>query len=155
MTSLDEASKFDSEKERKARYRREYRQRQHKLEELVSKGLLTLEDKSLDIIKELIKGSVSNPLLGMVSSLVISDVLYRAKIIDLQTAIGINIVVGVVEGSSIADSTIQDITELTAFFGNRPTEAPFQPSATTVVFAENSSDSQRINSLLTREGVKG
>lgn len=155
MSTLEENSKNDTERERNRRYRHEYKARQHKLEDLVSKGILTLEDKSLEIIKELVKGSVSNPLLGMVASLVVSDVLYRAKIIDLQTAVGINVVVGTVDGSQIASAIISDITDITKLFQSRPQNAPFQPSATTLVLAENSTDSQLVKSLQTREGVKG
>lgn len=155
MATLEESSKYDTELERKRRYRREYRQRQHRIQDTLGKGLLIAEDKTLDIIKELVKGAVSNPLLGMVASLIVSDVLLRAKVIDLQTALGINIVVGTVEGSQIATTAIADITDITALFGNRPTDAPFQPSATTVVFAEGSNESPLTKALQTREGVKG
>jgi len=112
-------------------------------------------EKLLDLFKEFLRTANSNPLIGAVSSLIMSDVLYRMKIIDLGTALGINVLVGTVEGGAIAGTIIQDITDITAFFGKRPANLDFTPSAHTVVYAENSSNDQLIKSLLSREGVEG
>jgi len=92
---------------------------------------------------------------GAVSGLIVTDVLYRMKIIDLGTALGINVLIGTVEGSQIAGTIIQDLTEITQFFGKRPANLEFTPSAHTVVYAENSSNEQLIRSLMAREGLQG
>jgi len=112
-------------------------------------------EKLLDLFKEFLRTANSNPLIGAVSGLIMADVLYRMKIIDLGTALGINVLVGTVEGGAIAGTIIQDITDITSFFGKRPANLDFTPSAHTVVYAENSSNEQLIKSLLSREGIEG
>jgi len=112
-------------------------------------------EKLLDLFKEFLRTANSNPLIGAVSGLIMADVLYRMKVIDLPTALGINVLVGTVEGGAIASSVIQDITDITAIFGKRPANLEFTPSAHTVVYAENSSQDQLVKSLLSREGVEG
>jgi hypothetical protein len=112
-------------------------------------------EKLLDLFKEFLRTANSNPLIGAVSGLIMADVLYRMKIIDLGTALGINVLVGTVEGGAIAGTIIQDITDITSFFGKRPANLDFTPSAHTVVYAENSSNDQLIKSLLSREGIEG
>jgi len=110
-------------------------------------------EKFLDLFKEFIRSANSNPVVGAVSALIITDILYRLKIIDLNTAIGVDILVGVVEGGNLAGEIIQDITDLTAFFSKRPSNLEFTPSAHTIVYAESSSNEQLIKSLLVREGI--
>ncbi|MEM3860433.1 MAG: hypothetical protein QW478_13730 [Candidatus Micrarchaeaceae archaeon] len=134
---------------------REFRKRQKDREEqLLNLAGISIE-KLLDLAKEFLRTANSNPIVGMVASLLVTDILYRSKIIDLGTALGVNVLVGVVEGSSIVGQVINDLSEITDFFGNRPSNIEYKPSATTVVYAENSSDSQIMKSLLTREGLKG
>jgi len=111
-------------------------------------------EKLLDLFKEFLRTANSNPVVGAVSGLIVADVLYRMKIIDLGTALGINVLIGTVEGSSIAGNIIQDITEITQFFGKRPANIEFTPSAHTVVYAENSTSEQLIRTLMTREGIQ-
>jgi len=112
-------------------------------------------EKLLDLFKEFLRTANSNPVVGAVSGLIVADVLYRMKIIDLGTALGINVLIGTVEGSQIAGTIIQDLTEITQFFGKRPQNLEFTPSAHTVVYAESSTDSQLIKALMTREGIQG
>jgi len=112
-------------------------------------------EKLLDLFKEFLRTANSNPVVGAVSGLIVADVLYRMKIIDLGTALGINVLIGTVEGSQIAGTIIQDLTEITQFFGKRPANLEFTPSAHTVVYAENSSNEQLVRSLMTREGIQG
>jgi len=112
-------------------------------------------EKLMDLFKEFLRTANSNPLVGAVSGLIMGDVLYKLKIIDLPTALGINVLIGTVEGGAIASAVIQDITDITDFFGKRPANLEFTPSAHTVVYAENSSDSQMIKALLSREGIEG
>ena len=112
-------------------------------------------EKLLDLFKEFLRTANSNPVVGAVSGLIVADVLYRMKIIDLGTALGINVLIGTVEGSQIAGTIIQDLTEITQFFGKRPANLEFTPSAHTVVYAENSSNEQLIRTLMTKESLQG
>jgi len=112
-------------------------------------------EKLLELFKEFLRTANSNPVIGAVSGLIVTDILYRMKIIDLGTALGINVLIGTVEGSSVAGTVIQDLTEITQFFGKRPQNIEFTPSAHTIVYAENSTDPQLIKSLMAREGIQG
>jgi len=112
-------------------------------------------EKLLELFKEFLRTANSNPVIGAVSGLIVADILYRMKIIDLGTALGINVLIGTVEGSSVAGNIIQDLTEITQFFGKRPQNIEFTPSAHTIVYAENSTDPQLIKSLMAREGIQG
>ncbi|MEM3193273.1 MAG: hypothetical protein QW292_14540 [Candidatus Parvarchaeota archaeon] len=135
--------------------KRERRYEKRKTEEqLISLAGISIE-KLLDLTKEFLRAANSNPIIGMVTSLIVTDILYRTKIIDLPTAVAVNVMVGTIEGGSIAGQVIQDITDIMNFFGNRPSNIEFKPSATTIVYADSSNDSALIKSLLAREGVKG
>jgi len=128
---------------------REKKKLENSLFDISKEGL----GKFLDLFKEFIRSANSNPVVGAVSSLIITDILYRLKIIDLGTAIGVNILVGTVEGGNLAGEIIQDITDLTQLFGKRPSNLEFSPSARTIVYAESSSPDSMIKALLTREGA--
>jgi len=128
---------------------REKKKLENSLFDISKEGL----GKFLDLFKEFIRSANSNPVVGAVSSLIITDILYRLKIIDLGTAIAVNILVGTVEGGNLAGEIIQDITDLTQLFGKRPSNLEFSPSARTIVYAESSSPDSMIKALLTREGA--
>ncbi|MEM3193223.1 MAG: hypothetical protein QW292_14285 [Candidatus Parvarchaeota archaeon] len=158
MVSQDEIGQNQDKNEqikpdsmRKRQYRHEKRKTQ---DQLLSIAGISIE-KILDLAKEFLRTANSNPIVGMASTLIVTDILYRTRIIDLTTAIGINVMVGTIEGGSIAGQVIQDITDIMNFFGNRPSNIEFKPSASTIVYAENSTDSSLLKALLTREGVKG
>lgn len=155
MLSSRESEKSDSKKERKRLYNQTYRARQKEVRENLWNMAQMGEDKLFELAKEFLRTANSNPVIGMVASLIVSDVLFRAKIIDIGTAIGINVLVGTVEGSQITAEVLSDLTSITKFMGNSHPISNIQPSASTIVYADNSSDSQRINTLLQREGVKG
>ncbi|MEM3907860.1 MAG: hypothetical protein QXZ17_13550 [Nitrososphaerota archaeon] len=150
-TKTDKNGQIQADSIRKRERRYEKRKTE---EQLLNLAGISIE-KLLDLAKEFLRTANSNPIVGMVASLLVTDILYRSKIIDLGTALGVNVLVGVVEGSSIVGQVINDLSEITNFFGNRPSNIEYKPSATTVVYAENSSDSQIMKSLLTREGLKG
>jgi len=115
---------------------------------------LTLE-KLLDLMKEFLRTANSNPVVGIASALIVSDILYRAKIIDLQTAVAVDVMVGVLDAGQIAGSIIKDIDSIfDVFNSNAGSNVELKPSASTIVYADSSSDSL-IKSLMTREGVKG
>ncbi|MEM4067640.1 MAG: hypothetical protein QXV17_12365 [Candidatus Micrarchaeaceae archaeon] len=113
-------------------------------------------EKLLDLAKELIRTANSNPVVGYIIGFIVADVLYRSKIIDSGTAKLINISLGIMMGANISGTILQDIADITHVFGKGGTSSKeFQPSATTIVYADNSTDSQLIRALQSREGVKG
>ncbi|MEM3423886.1 MAG: hypothetical protein QXE51_04915 [Nitrososphaeria archaeon] len=113
-------------------------------------------EKLLDLARELIRTANSNPVIGYIIGFILTDILYRSKIIDSGTAKLVNISLGIMMGANVSSSILQDITDITHVFGQGGTSSKeFQPSATTIVYADNSTDSQLIRALQSREGVKG
>ncbi|MEM3872837.1 MAG: hypothetical protein QXE05_09800 [Nitrososphaeria archaeon] len=113
-------------------------------------------EKLLDLARELIRTANSNPVIGYIIGFILTDILYRSKIIDSGTAKLVNISLGIMMGANVSSSILQDITDITHVFGQGGTSSKeFQPSATTIVYADNSSDSQLIRALQSREGLKG
>ena len=109
-------------------------------------------EKALGIFDSMIQASVSNPLLGITSALVLGDILYRAKVIDIQTWTMIGVSCGVLEGAAVAGGIIQDVSDFFKVFQSQSQSPdPIQPSATTVVFGDKKDDLQ---ALMNRENVK-
>ncbi|MEM3872733.1 MAG: hypothetical protein QXE05_09260 [Nitrososphaeria archaeon] len=132
--------------------RREKRSLENQLIDISKIGV----EKLLDLGKELIRTANSNPVVGYVIGFIVTDILYRSKIIDAGTAKNINISLGVMMGANIGGTILRDITEVTDVFGKGGvTNKEFTPSAHTIVYAEGSTDSQLIRALQSREGVKG
>lgn len=115
--------------------------------ELLGIAGLTL-DRLLDLGKEFIRTANSNPTIGVVSGMIVSNVLFRSKIIDKGAYVGIVSLLGAVEAVSLADTTIQAITNITKFSGGNNTISDIKPSASTVVYAENSNTDQIAKALL-------
>ena len=131
-------------------YKKRYRQNKSKEKIIDVFGIFG--EKALGIFDSMIQASVSNPLLGITSALVLGDILYRAKVIDIQTWTMIGVSCGVLEGAAIAEGVIQDISDFFKVFQSQSQSPdPIQPSATTVVFGDKKSDLQ---ALMNRENVK-
>jgi len=114
---------------------------------------LTLE-KLLDLMKEFLRTANSNPAVGIASALIITDILYRAKIIDLPTTIAVDTMVGVLDAGQVTGAIINDIESIFHVFNsNAGSNVELKPSASTIVYADSSSDSL-IKALMTREGAK-
>jgi hypothetical protein len=97
-------------------------------------------DKIVDVLKTMIQASNSNPLMGMIAAVVMADILARTKIIDNGTAAGIWAIVGTVEGASIAGTVISDFTDIFKIFSKSPTQDLMRPSASTIVYGQDSKD---------------
>ena len=131
-------------------YKKRYRQNKSKEKIIDVFGIFG--EKALGIFDSMIQASVSNPLLGITSALVLGDILYRAKVIDIQTWTMIGVSTGVLEGAAVAGSLIQDVSDFFKIFQSQSQSPdPIQPSATTVVFGDKKSDLQ---ALMNRENVK-
>jgi len=104
-----------------------------------------LGEKTLDILDSMIQASVSNPLMGIAGSMIIGDILYRAKAIDIQTFAMIGVSAGVLEGAGVAGGIIQDVSDFFHIFQSQSQSPdPISPSATTVVFGNKSGDLQAL-----------
>jgi len=97
-------------------------------------------DKVVEILKAMIQASNSNPLMGMIAAVVMADILARTKIIDNGTAAGIWAIVGTVEGASIAGTVISDFTDIFKIFSKSPTQDLLKPTASTIVYGQDSKD---------------
>ncbi len=76
----------------------------------------------------------SNPLMGIFLSFVMSDILYRLKIIDLETVVLLDSFIGATNAASIAGTVISDIGDLIPFAqGSGKAESLIQPTANVVV----------------------
>lgn len=145
------------EKERKLRksaYNKRYREKTRvslkENREKLLEVLGVLGEKTLDILDSAIQASVSNPLMGITSAVILADILYRAKVIDLQAVLMIYVSAGVLEGTAVANAVIQDIADFTHLFqSTQPANDPITPTATTIVFGNKSGDLQ---ALMNREG---
>ena len=136
-------------------YERQKARKQNLESSLLGIAGLTLE-KLIDLMKEFIRTANSNPVIGIASALIITDILYRTKIIDLPTAVGIDIMVGLLDGGQVAGAIIHDLDDILQFGSKSAgTNIETRPSATTIVYAEGGNDSSLMKALLTREGVKG
>jgi len=97
-------------------------------------------DKIVEVLKAMIQAANSNPLMGMIAAVVMADILARTKIIDNGTAAGIWAIVGTVEGASIAGTVISDFTDIFKIFSKSPTQDLLKPTASTIVYGQDSKD---------------
>lgn len=145
---MTETSKDDQIKDLNRRLRNLYQQRYRKNKVDKSKILDVfgvLGDDALKILDSMVQSSVSNPLLGITSALVIGDILYRAKIIDIQTWAMIGVSAGVLEGAAVANTVIEDVSSFFKIFQSQSQSTdPVMPSATTVVFGDQKRDLQAL-----------
>jgi vacuolar-type H+-ATPase subunit I/STV1 len=109
-----------------------------------------------EVLLKMIEASVSNPIMGVAGAVIVADVLYRMKIIDLPTFILVCSAGAVVEGSQAAGeigNIIEDFTSITHLFASQPKPTdPTRPSATTVVFGSKGTPSaDDLQALMNRE----
>ncbi|MHB1830777.1 MAG: hypothetical protein ACYCO0_05290 [Candidatus Micrarchaeaceae archaeon] len=118
-------------------------------EENQQRFVLGVADKVEGIIKELVRASLNNPLMGIAVAIITVDVLYRAKIISITAAQAIYVAAGVYEGGQI----IADIAEIIPSIGTKQNSAAVGEN-NTFAFTETSSKSSELDALLTRLGKK-
>lgn len=142
-----------------SRQTKHYHKEQDKKEALESNLLgiagLTL-DKLIDLFKEFIRAGNSNPAIGASAVFIVSDILYRSKIIDIETIVIIDTLMGILDGSQIVGSVISDITDITHLF-QKSSNAPMElkPSASTIVYADSNqsgdNSAQLVKALLSKK----
>lgn len=91
----------------------------------------------MEILRELVRTANSNPIIGVLLSIVTIDMLHRAKLIGENAVVAFYIVIGAIESGSV----ISDIANLWPSFTRNTQVDPVRPSATTVVYGgENGKD---------------
>ncbi len=116
--------------------------------ELESRILDTAQALMLELpglLKEFIRAGISNPVMGVASGLIVSDILYRARIIDEATMIGIAVAIGVSTGANAASELVS------SFIPFHSSASSTDPSASTVVFGDT--ESKELSGLI--ESIKG
>lgn len=137
-------SKQSMTREEAAAYARGYRKgkglnkNEKKIEELLV--LLGSDVKELGI--EMIRASMSNPLLGIFTAIVSVDILEQIKVIRPATAWGLYAAIGVMEGAGAAADVIKSFESI--FGGAKGTTSLVQPSATTLVLGSKKDDLQAL-----------
>ncbi|MEM3795205.1 MAG: hypothetical protein QW429_04960 [Thermoprotei archaeon] len=110
-------------------------------------SLLAVSHDLRDIAVELVRAANSNPLIGILVSVITVDILARTRIIDPATAAGLYTAIGVIEGASVGSAIINDFTDVFHLFSNTPT-TPLTPSANVIVYGD--SQGKDIQALLQR-----
>jgi len=125
------------ERSKKAAYQANYRKSKLKTERELMSFLSNLSGDVKDIAIEIIRTANSNPLLGILVSVVSVDILSRLKIIDPGTAAGLYVAIGTIEGAEVATGVITSLADVFHIFGKSPS-APnlIEPSATTIVYGQ-------------------
>jgi hypothetical protein len=152
---MDEQKRKQKQREYNRRYRQKLKMMRQTLKanrenQLIGIGGM-IGKETLEVLKTMLQAALSNPLLGIVSAITISDILYRAKIIDIQSFTAIMVSTGVLEGAAVAGSIINDVSDFFHIFQSQQQSTdPITPTASTVVIGpESQKDLQALMSKMT------
>jgi len=152
---MDEQKRKQKQREYNRRYRQKLKMMRQTLKanrenQLIGIGGM-IGKETLEVLKTMLQAAISNPLLGIVSAITISDILYRAKIIDIQSFTAIMVSTGVLEGAAVAGSIVNDVSDFFHIFqSQQQTTDPITPTASTVVISpESQKDLQALMSKMT------
>lgn len=96
--------------------------------ELIGLAGLTI-DALIGLMKEFIRGSISNPILGVASAIFMSDILAHLGLLSKSGQTAVMVAVGALTAGAVAE----DIASFLPFHQSAP---DLTPSASTVVFAD-------------------
>jgi len=120
-----------------------------KLAEMLESGLSTAGS----ITKELLRAAMNNPMLGLVVSLMLSDMLVKSGVMQKETGWLIKGIIVSAAGVDIAGDIIGLVTRVLPFAPPvTKNNELFTPRAETIVFADGGAED--IKALLTRIGKK-
>lgn len=145
--SLESLKKENEDLKRRIRNLYNTRYRHKKMEETdkIFGEINKLGKGAVEVLKAMTQASISNPLLGIVTSLIFGDVLYRARVIDIQTFTGIAVSVGVLEGAAVTGEIIQDVSDFFKIFSSQSKSSdPITPTANVVVLGQDQKDLQAL-----------
>lgn len=119
-----------------------------KLASMLEAGLATAGS----ITKELLRAAMNNPMLGLVVSLMLSDMLEKAGVIHKETAYLIKGIIISSAGVNLTADVLKLLTRILPFAPPAETNNElFTPKAQTIVFADGA-DSAQIAALLSKLG---
>jgi hypothetical protein len=153
---MDEQRKREKQREYNRRYQQKMRLARKELKQKTKNQIIglagVLGKETLEVIRSMLQASLSNPLMGIVSAITIGDILYRAKIIDIQSYTAIMVSVGVLEGTAVVGAVINDVSDFFKIFQSQAqTNDPIVPTATTVVVgSESNKDLQALMSEMSK-----
>ena len=145
--SLESLKKENEDLRRRIRnlYNTRYRHKKMEESDKVFAEINKLGKGAVEVLKAMTQASISNPLLGIVTSLIFGDVLYRARVIDIQTFTGIAVSVGVLEGAAVTGEVIQDVSDFFKIFSSQSKSSdPITPTANVVVLGQDQKDLQAL-----------
>jgi hypothetical protein len=145
--SLESLKKENEDLQRRIRnlYNTRYRHKKMEESDKIFGEINKLGKGAVEVLKAMTQASISNPLLGIVTSLIFGDVLYRARVIDIQTFTGIAVSVGILEGAAVTEGIIQDVSDFFKIFGSQSKSSdPITPTANVVVLGHDQKDLQAL-----------
>lgn len=149
MEKPDESKREHRNRLERERYRRA-KMTESKIFDQIFGQIDKLGQGSIEVLKAMTQASISNPLLGIATTLIFSDVLYRSKIIDIQTLTAVFVATGALEGTAVAGTVISDISNFFHLFsGQAKAPDPITPTANVVVLGDAKSGD--LQSLLRKD----
>ena len=145
--SLESLKKENEDLKRRLRnlYNTRYRHKKSEEADKIFGEINKLGKGAVEVLKAMTQASISNPLLGITTSLIFADVLYRAKVIDMATFTGIGVSVGILEGSAVAGNIIEDVSGFFSLFKSQNASPdPVTPTANVVVLGSDQKDLQAL-----------
>lgn len=114
--------------------------------ESASQVITEVVGKFGDIVRELIRAAANNPLLAVLVTLIVTDMMEKAKLIFPTTAIMIKGIVVTATGVEYAGDILAIISKFIplAGLGGTPTEGLLTPHATTIVYAESAGEIEKV-----------
>jgi hypothetical protein len=153
---MNEQERKEKQREYNRRYQKKMKLARQQLKQSTKNQIIgiagILGKETLEVIRSMLQASLSNPLMGIVSAITIGDILYRSKIIDIQSYTAIMVSVGVLEGTAVASSVINDVSDFFKIFqSQQQSNDPITPTASTVVVgSESQKDLQSLMSEMTK-----
>lgn len=109
-----------------------------------------ITEHTVKIITELLRAATANPLLGLLSGLIIVDVLERSGVIFKETGFLFKGIIVSAAGVELGSEIISIITSILPFSPPRnPTPELFRPSAQTIVYGNGEGSDPQLAQLIT------
>lgn len=126
-------------------------QKQNTEAALAAATLITQSLQSVEgVLRELIRASMSSPLMAVTVTFISSDILEKAGLIKPNTSSLLKLLAGGAMGASLAGTVLDDISQFAPDLVNQRAAAPnaLASSGSVFVFGQNSND--QINALLSK-----
>jgi hypothetical protein len=105
-------------------------------EKIKTSALVQSLDGLFDILKEFIRASNSNPVIGVTASFLMVSIMAKMKLLTVSEQTACMVAIGAIEGGQIASSVLNEMP-WNAF---KPAVNDSKPSASTIVYQDSHSD---------------